>query len=44
MTDRIKVNAMDNDTTKWPSWTAQGAATTYAQAGALVNSPMHPTS
>ena len=33
MTDRIKVNAMDNDTTKWPSWTAQGAATTYAQAG-----------
>lgn len=23
MTDRIKVNAMDNDTTKWPSWTAQ---------------------
>ncbi len=23
MTDRIKVNAMDNDETKWPSWTAQ---------------------
>ena len=33
MTDRIKVNALDNDTTKWPSWTAQGAQTTYAQAG-----------
>ena len=33
MTDRIKVNAMDNDETKWPSWTAQGA-TTYAEAGA----------
>ena len=32
MTDRIKVNAMDNDETKWPSWTAQGA-TTYAEAG-----------
>ena len=33
MTDRIKVNARDNDNTKWPSWTPQGAATTYAQAG-----------
>ena len=32
MTDRIKVNAMDNDETKWPSWTAQGT-TTYAEAG-----------
>ena len=23
MTDRIKVNARDNDNTKWPSWTPQ---------------------
>ena len=33
MTDRVHVNALDNDQTKWPSWTAQGAATTYAEAG-----------
>lgn len=30
MTDRVQVQ---NDETKWPSWTAKGAATTYAQAG-----------
>ncbi len=34
MSERITVNASDTDTdTKWPSWTSQGAATTYAQAG-----------
>ena len=32
MTDRIQVEPTDKDV-KWPSWTAQGGGTTYAQAG-----------
>ncbi len=33
MTDRIKVNAMDNGTTKWPNWTAKGATTSMHRRG-----------
>lgn len=35
MTDRIKVDPLDpaSQPTKWPSWTAHGSSTTYADAG-----------
>jgi phosphoribosylformylglycinamidine cyclo-ligase len=32
MTDRVQVAITDGET-KWPSWTSQGGATTYADAG-----------